>query len=57
MRGILFDPQAPLEISEHYRPHWSQTGAIVFVTFRSKDSIPCSVVLAWEREKREWLQP
>lgn len=56
MRGTLFDPQAPLDISEHYRPHWSQAGAIVFVSFRTKDSIPRSVVRAWELEKRKWLR-
>ncbi len=56
MRGTLFDPNAPLDISEHYRPHWSQAGAIVFVTFRTRDSIPRSVVRTWEQEKREWLR-
>ena len=54
--GELFDPKAESFISEHFRPHWSQAGAIVFITFRSADSIPVEVLDRWEREKSEWLR-
>jgi len=54
--GELFDPKAELDISEHFRPHWSQAGAIVFITFRTADSIPKEVLLRWEREKKDWLR-
>jgi len=54
--GVLFDPKAELTISEHYRPHWSQAGAIVFITFRTADSIPKEVLDRWEREKRDWMR-
>ncbi len=56
MLGEFFDPKAELGISEHYRPHWSQTGAIVFITMRTHDSIPIEVLNRWDREKQEWLQ-
>ena len=56
MLGELFDPKAELSIHEHYRPHWSQAGAIVFITFRTADSIPKEVLKRWEREKQEWIQ-
>ena len=56
MLGELFDPRADLSISEHFRPHWSQAGAIVFITFRTHDSIPRQVLLRWEREKQDWLE-
>lgn len=56
MIGELFDPKADLLINERIRPHWSQAGAIVFVTFRMRDSIPREVVQRWDREKNEWLQ-
>ena len=56
MLGELFDPAADLLIDEHCRPHWSQTGAIVFVTFRTKDSIPREVIQRWHQEKLEWLR-
>ncbi len=53
--GELFDPKADLSISAHFRPHWSQSGAIVFITFRTADSIPKDVLRQWEREKQDWL--
>ncbi len=49
--GELFDPKADLSICEHFRPHWSQAGAIVFITFRTADSIPQEVLHRWN-EKR-----
>ena len=54
--GELFDPKAELSISEHFRPHWSQAGAIVFITFRTADSIPEEVLKRWEREKQDWMR-
>ena len=56
MLGELFDPQADFGISEHFRPHWSQAGAIVFITFRTHDSIPQQVLQRWEREKQDWME-
>lgn len=55
MLGEFFDPNGNLLVSEHCRPHWSQAGAVVFITFRTRDSIPREVVERWEREKHEWL--
>jgi type I restriction enzyme R subunit len=56
MLGELFDPKADLLIHERLRPHWSQAGAIVFVTFRTVDSIPKEVLQRWEREKQDWVE-
>jgi type I restriction enzyme R subunit len=56
MLGELFDPKAELLIYEHCRPHWSQSGSVVFVTFRTADSIPREVLDRWEREKQDWLR-
>ena len=56
MLGECFDPKAELHIYEHCRPHWSQAGAVIFITFRTYDSIPRDVVERWEREKHEWLR-
>jgi putative transposase len=56
MLGEVFDPKAELLIYEHCRPHWSQAGAVVFITFRTHDSIPREAIERWEREKQEWLQ-
>ena len=55
MLGKLFDPEAEVLIEERLRPHWSQAGAIVFITFRTRDSIPKAVLKQWDAEKRLWL--
>jgi putative transposase len=55
MLGELFDPTSEIAIYEHCRPHWSQAGTVVFITFRLHDSIPREVLERWEREKKEWL--
>lgn len=56
MLGELFDPKAETQIYKHCRPHWSQAGAVVFITFRLADSIPQEVLERWDREKQEWLR-
>ena len=55
MLGDVFDPAGELLIHEHCRPHWTQAGAIVFITFRTRDSIPREVLDRWELEKEDWL--
>jgi type I restriction enzyme R subunit len=54
--GELFDPKAELFAQEHFRPHRSQAGAVVFISFRAYDSIPREVLERWEREKQDWLR-
>ncbi len=56
MLGEPFDPKADWFVHEHFRPHWSQAGAVVFLTFRTHDSIPRGVIQRWEREKQQWLR-
>jgi type I restriction enzyme R subunit len=56
MLGEAFDPKGELLIHEHCRPRWSQAGSVVFITFRTQDSIPREVVKRWDREKQEWLR-
>lgn len=53
--GELFDPKSEIMIHDRLRPHWSQAGAIVFVTFRTHDSIPQRVMQNWDRKKNIWL--
>jgi len=55
MLGELFDPKAELFVHDRMRPHWSQAGAIAFITMRTKDSIPKDVLSRWANEKNEWL--
>src|SRR5262249_31923498 len=55
MLGECFDPQGEWFVDEHLRPHWSQAGTVVFITFRTRDSIPREVIHPWDREKQEWM--
>lgn len=55
MLGEFFDPKGEWRIADRCRPHWSQAGAVVFITFRTHDSIPREVAERWEREKQEWM--
>jgi len=55
MLGELFDSQAGVLIEHRLRPHWSQAGAVVFVTLRTRDSIPQEVIQRWECEKNDWM--
>lgn len=37
-------------------PHWSQSGAVTFVTWRTKDSIPKKVLSQWICEREKWCE-
>jgi putative transposase len=37
-------------------PHWSQAGTLAFITWRTQDSIPASVLQAWLEERDQWLR-
>jgi putative transposase len=55
MLGNLFDKKSEFFFHDRHHPHWSQDGAIVFITFRTKDSIPADVIKRWNIEKNEWI--
>ncbi len=52
----LFDAGRDVLIVERRLPHWSQTGTICFITFRSHDSMPKHVLRAWYAERENWLR-
>ena len=43
----LFDPEADVQIVERRLPHWSQAGAVCFLTWRTIDSLPKDVLDRW----------
>ena len=51
----VFDRKAHTD--QHFRklPHWFQPGVATFITFRTKDSMPKTVVDSWHREIEQWL--
>ena len=52
----FFDRAADFAITEPELPHWSQAGAISFITWRTDDSIPREVSNRWRVERFQWLR-
>jgi len=52
----FFDPTSETEIRRGSLPHWRQDGAVYFVTFRTKDSLPSDKIATWTRERDQWLR-
>jgi putative transposase len=52
----MFDPEAPYTVIERRLPHWSQAGALAFITWRTVDSIPTAVLQQWHTDRRHWLR-
>jgi hypothetical protein len=50
------DPQQPIVQKRGHLPHWEQSGATYFVTFRLADSLPADVLAQWRDERAAWLK-
>jgi len=51
-----FDRNADYGVTHRLLPHWSQSACLTFITFRTYDSLPASVVQAWQIDRRNWLR-
>jgi REP element-mobilizing transposase RayT len=51
-----FDPHEEVEIARRRLPHWRQSGATYFITFRLADSLPQSLLHQWRNERAIWLR-
>jgi len=52
----LFDGDADFTIFERRLPHWSQSHALAFITWRTLDSLPAKVLSEWLAERAGWLR-
>ena len=52
----VFDPKAEFSVLERKLPHWAQAGTICFITWRTLDSIPKSVLNRWHADRDDWLR-
>jgi type I restriction enzyme R subunit len=55
-RVQFFDRRQDYAVVERRLPHWSQAGAIAFITWRTHDSMPASVLQQWHAEREQWLR-
>jgi REP element-mobilizing transposase RayT len=51
-----FDPYGEVNIARRRLPHWRQSGATYFITFRLADSLPQSLLHQWQHERAIWLR-
>jgi putative transposase len=51
----FFDPNDELLITQRKLPHWAQAGAMVFITWRTQDSMPKHIIERWRAERNRWL--
>lgn len=51
----FFDPLAETLKTQNNLPHWQQSGATYFVTYRLADSIPTDLMEKWRKVRAEWL--
>jgi len=49
-----FDPHEEVEIARSRLPHWRQSGATYFITFRLADSLLQSLLHQWRNERAIW---
>ena len=52
----FFERDDDFDVIQRALPHWAQAGTIVFVTFRTADSMPTAVVQQWHDERDLWLR-
>ena len=52
----LFDRDADVAVVERRLPHWSQAGTIAFITWRTNDSMPATVLRQWFGDRDRWLR-
>ena len=51
----FFDPNDELLITQRKLPHWAQDGRVVFITWRTADSMPKDVLERWRADHNRWL--
>lgn len=51
-----FDIEAEFDIVERRLPHWMQSGAVAYLTFRTWDSVPQALIRRWYGERDRWLE-
>jgi hypothetical protein len=52
----FLNPYAEIRFTANYLPHWQQSGAVYFVTFRLADAVLYNLRTQWESEREGWLR-
>jgi hypothetical protein len=52
----FYDPDDAVLITRRRLPHWAQAGTVVFITWRTADSLPLDVLRHWREDRARWLR-
>ena len=52
----FFDPHGDIRFTRNRLPHWQQSEAVYFVTFRLTDALPKHLLEQWQDERNAWLK-
>lgn len=52
---VFLNSHKEIEKTENNLPHWQQSGACYFITFRLADAIPVELREQWQLERERWL--
>src|ERR1700686_4643218 len=52
----FFDPHGDIRFTQNRLPHWQQSGAVYFITFRLGDALPRNLLERWKEERNAWLK-
>lgn len=52
---MFLDPERRIDRRQRNLPHWHQSEAVTFVTFRLADAIPQQALTRWADDRRRWL--
>ena len=52
----FFKATDDIQVTQRKLPHWAQSDTLCFITWRTYDSMPASVVEQWYRLRGDWLQ-
>jgi REP element-mobilizing transposase RayT len=53
---VPFEKERPAAIHRRRLPHWEQSGATYFVTFRLADALPARILRQWQQQREQWLR-
>jgi putative transposase len=51
----FFNPFEEIRKTRHNLPHWQQSGATYFITYRLADSVPAHLFEEWNQQRASWL--
>lgn len=51
----FFDSESLKNVTKHKLPHWQQGESACFVTWRTADSLPKSILEKWQADREAWL--